>query len=413
MSKESIVFESPAEINAAIVQNGEMLLVELKFPGLRKSNMSQQEPMRDKRSFFSCFNSSRDSQLIKNCEWFKFIGDRRHSGDWITVPTDRKPDNCDLWLQIFRYRISIMLSPQDSKNPTTSNSRVTQYFFWNSGCMKALNFRKSEMLIKDDLIALRLACSKGLWAKEDVEYIQKSIRGDKSEDMIVSENNKFPEVNMICDESGSVSTSDSVKEEKSITINYNNLKKESCRPIDEIVEESSTQDAAIAKISPNHNAIEEKTGHGMKINDIVNNKPEQEVRKLTKFIERATSCTDMCFVVDASVATADQKPTEEKSKPCQYCLSVQELLGKDEFSVLQARVESLNKDDWSRVLDIIMGKNNSVIPKSSIIDNQEDLKHEDLVNDNVPIRTGNPLRSQRRAPLRNARYLVLNSYLKK
>ncbi|VDN99206.1 unnamed protein product [Rodentolepis nana] len=406
MSKDSILFESPAEVNAAIIQNGEMLLVELKFPGLRKTKVSQPESIKDRRSFFSCFNSSRDSQLCKNCEWFKFIGDRRHSGDWITVPTERKPDNCDLWLQIFRYRISVMLSPQDSKNATNSNPRVTQYFFWNSGCMKkVLNFRKSEMLIKDDLIALRLACGKGLWAKEDVEEIQKSCRGDKSENMVVSENKKFPEVSMVCDETGSVSTSESAKDEKTITMNFNNPKSEISRPLDDITEESLSQDANLA--------TEEKTGPDRRITDAVSKKPEKEESKRTKLVERATSCSDMYIAADASVATADQKQTKEKPKPCHYCLGVQELLGKDEFSVLQARVESLNKDDWSRVLDIIMGKSNAVIPKPPIIDNQDDMKHEDLVNDNAPLGTGIPLRPQRRAPLRNARYLVLNGNLKK
>ncbi|VDL58476.1 unnamed protein product [Hymenolepis diminuta] len=257
MSKESIVFESPAEVNAEVIQNGEMLLVKLKFPGLRKSDVPQPEPVRERRSFFSCFNSSEDSQPIQKCEWFKFVADKRHSGDWITLPADRQPTNCELWLQVFRYRISIMLSPQNSRNSTTSDSGVTQYFFWNSGCMdKALNFRKCEMLIDDDFISLRLACSKSLWGEEDVKNIEKSRRGENSKEVNVESDRKFPEINAICDETYSVSTSESVKEERSTTINYNNLKGEGGRSKDDINEESSTQNATITKAYPNKVASE-------------------------------------------------------------------------------------------------------------------------------------------------------------
>ncbi|VUZ53805.1 unnamed protein product, partial [Hymenolepis diminuta] len=82
----------------------------------------------------------------------------------------------------------------------------------------------------------------------------------------------------------------------------------------------------ITKACPNKVASEETTDPNLEIKDIVNKKPEQKGSKLTEFIERCTSCTDMCLAVDASVATTDQKLTEEKPKSCQYCLNVQELL---------------------------------------------------------------------------------------
>lgn len=151
----------------------------------------------------------------------------------------------------------------------------------------------------------------------------------------------------------------------------------------------------------------------LEIKDILSKKPEQKGSKQTEFIERCTSCTDMCLVVDASVATTDQKLTEEKPRSCHYCLSVQELLGKEEFSALQARVEALNKDDWARVLDIIMGKNNDVKSKSPTLESQKARETETLANNIVLFRTGNQPRPQRRIPLRNARYLVQNSNLKK
>lgn len=77
-------------------------------------------------------------------------------------------------------------------------------------------------------------------------------------------------------------------------------------------------------------------------------------------IERATSCTDLYKVVDAATATTVERGKNSgdgsDGERCHYCLGVREQVGKAEFCALQARVEAMDKEEWGRVLDIIIGR---------------------------------------------------------
>lgn len=186
-----VQFEPPAKINAEILQNGEVILVELNFPGIRKLNKSYPGPFRQRRSLFFCLGLNRNSSPIKECNWCKVIdcimpSSAMRSGEWVSVQMDKKPANCDLWLRIFRRRISVILTPQKNESSEASSTEtigVTRYYFWDSGRLnRILNPRKSEILITDDNLSLRLANDGDLWTDEDAKALRHNLQREKSKD---------------------------------------------------------------------------------------------------------------------------------------------------------------------------------------------------------------------------------------
>lgn len=84
----------------------------------------------------------------------------------------------------------MLIPPKKEKNAVRVNSKtsvpegppVTRYYYWDSGRMnRALNPRKSEILVNHDQISLRLACSGELWTEEDVRGLQKVSQKKEAE----------------------------------------------------------------------------------------------------------------------------------------------------------------------------------------------------------------------------------------
>lgn len=134
----------------------------------------------------------------------------------------------------------------------------------------------------------------------------------------------------------------------------------------------------------------------------------REPPRQIEVVERATSFTDICELVDASTATSGQMMNEEKSKFCHYCLGVQEQVGKAEFSALQARVEAMNKEQWARVLDIIVGTSYDSKLNPLKLENGSNKAGGDVVKKVVDTGNDTQQAGKKRPPVRNARYVIQN-----
>ena len=189
MSLDCVHFAPPKAVHVERVHNSEGLLVQLHFPGVIQSNpLIPQFPHR-KRRLFGCLLLSKHSSSCFQSTWFKLIDDKTpsgvmKSGEWIPMQPEKKPANSDMWLRIFRHRISIMLIPlKQEKNSMLYSNRsrisssevlpITRYYYWDSGRLsQALNPQKSEILITNDYISLRLYANGELWSARDIELLQ-------------------------------------------------------------------------------------------------------------------------------------------------------------------------------------------------------------------------------------------------
>ena len=81
---------------------------------------------------------------------------------------------------------------------------------------------------------------------------------------------------------------------------------------------------------------------------------------IPQIMERSTSCTRE--TVEVATQTTPTRITEESNCSgscgvrCHYCMEVRERIGSAEFTALQTRIDSMNKEEWARILEIIVGK---------------------------------------------------------
>ena len=188
MSLDCVQFAPPKEIHVERIQNGEVLLVTLNFPGLRQSSLIIPDYPRRKTHLFGCFHPPKHFAPGLQSTWSKLIDDKTPStvmkfGEWFPIQPDKNPVNGDMWLRIFRRRISVMLIPlKQEKNAILTSGRsrnspreilpVTRYYYWDSGRLgQDLNPRKSEILIVNDQVSLRLFSNGEFWTNRDVELL--------------------------------------------------------------------------------------------------------------------------------------------------------------------------------------------------------------------------------------------------
>ncbi|KAL5110539.1 hypothetical protein TcWFU_006478 [Taenia crassiceps] len=434
MSLDCVHFAPPAYINVELSLTGEFLLVQLHFPGIGKSPSPLQRHARGGNSLFSCFSSSKKHIRTHGSTWMKLIDEKTpstvmRSGEWVPIQP-KKPVNGEMWLRIFRRRISIMLiPPKQDKNAMWAHSKtvpegppVTRYYYWDSGRLnRALNPRKSEILVNYDQIGLRLACSEELWTEEDARELQKvpQKKGAKAEskvapDFQVKHESVFEDTalltttNQECNqtdcrggdanpcknntafepptaeetqverEEGGVDAEEKIDQaEGEPTLNREERnqavlsERTPCidtetHPLEQLELNDAVQNWAsretVSIKAEKDGDFRELQSSDTKVEGKTEDEWEGRVQKAEdpRSIERATSCTDLCKVVDAATAT-----TMERGKMCgdgidgercHYCLGVREQVGKAEFCALQARVEAMDKEEWGRVLDIIIGK---------------------------------------------------------
>ncbi|VDK31938.1 unnamed protein product [Taenia asiatica] len=438
MSLDCVHFASPTDINVELALTGEFLLIRLHFPGIGKSPSPLPQHMRGGSSLFSCFFSSKKRTLTQGSTWMKLIDEKTpstvmRSGEWVPIQPEKKPVNGEIWLRIFRRRISIMsIPPKQEKNAMQVNLKtsvpvgppITRYYYWDSGRLnKALNPRKSEILVNHDQISLRLACSGELWTEEDVRELKKVPQNKEAEMKSkvapevqikhepVSEGTAFlgtssqegnqtdcpgGDANSCKNNAASVPPTAEERQlegeeerikavekiekmEENPKLNREERKKAvvsertSCldtethpleRPeLDDAAQKWVSRETVSIKAEPDEN-FRELQGSRTMIEGKAEDEREGRMQKAEdpKRIERATSCTDLCKVVDAATATATTTEGGKKCGDgndgvhCHYCLGVREQVGKAEFCALQARVEAMDKEEWGRVLDIIIGK---------------------------------------------------------
>ncbi|KAM7537744.1 hypothetical protein Aperf_G00000059561 [Anoplocephala perfoliata] len=412
MFNDWVQFEPPAEITVEIVQNGKVLLVQLNFPGIRKLSTSYLGPFRQRSGYFSCFTSNKNFFTLKEHSWCKVIDNKapssvQHSGEWISVQMDKKPANYDLWLRIFRRRISVMLTPQKNERWKASSTEVhgvNRYYVWDSGRLnRILNPQKSEILVTDDNLSLRLACDGELWTDEDATALRSGLQRRQSEDALGEIQIQFSGGDVVLDEKPN-SIEKKVATPERIEAKERHREKE--RPLGANMNSN--------EYAPNKAVSEEPvkfdSGPEEKIHEIkgLEKQLDLEPPEQIDVVERATSSTDICELVDASTATCGQMANEEKVHPCHYCLGVQEQVGKAEFSALQARVEAMNKEQWARVLDIIVGKSNTskVLPLK--LENASNKASGDGAKKVVDTSNDTQQTGKKRPPVRNARYVIQN-----
>nr|CDS23520.1 hypothetical protein EgrG_000721100 [Echinococcus granulosus] len=197
MSLDCVHFAPPKDINVELVHNSDFLLVQLHFPGIGNSPSSlTPQNARGKSRLFSCFISSKSHVPTHESTWMKLVDEKTpstvmRSGEWVPIQPGMKHVNGEMWLRIFRRRVSIMMIPPkqekdvmrvDPKTSVLQGPPVTRYYYWDSGQLnRALNPRRSEILVKHDHVFLRLACSGELWTEEDVKGLQKVFQNEEAE----------------------------------------------------------------------------------------------------------------------------------------------------------------------------------------------------------------------------------------
>ncbi|VDM18039.1 unnamed protein product [Hydatigera taeniaeformis] len=436
MSLDCVHFAPPTDIKAELTVTGEYLLVQLQFPGVGKLSLPPPPQQVHKGSvLFSCFSVPKKRIVVGGSTWMKLIDDKApltvmRSGEWIPIQMEKKSANGEIWLRVFRRRISVMLiPPKQEKNATRVNTKmsvqegppVTRYYYWDSGRLsKALNPHRSEICVDHDHISLRLACNAELWTEEDVNELQKAFSKEAEVEpkaapdvqlkhdpvsettanlasfsqecrqlkcpggdtnpcrqnvalaLPVTEERQLEGVNDTTEamEKVELLEEDPMISKKEIT---KAIPSERTSYIDTETHTVERHDSIIMgqnKGLPETTSIKVELDRGcrelQRSNTEVEGKDEVEKERSAKMaedsrrIDRSTSCTDLCKVEDAATDTTTERgkmygdPVD--GERCHYCLGVREQVGKAEFCALQARVEAMDKEEWGRVLDIIIGK---------------------------------------------------------